>query len=161
MFYSLVNSLFCDIAPENHAGSENVVKGCSRFCVVDDRSHFTMVERDFADVMATSKEQGSMSLCGFTFRVVTWIPQITGYAFTLIGEKLIIHALNFFPGNKKELAMATFYSLRLVLQENGSHDSFIKYYTLNDPRSFVHNCEHDPGMSHSLMSSQVLLSTSL
>jgi hypothetical protein len=84
---SLVNSLLGDIAPENHSRSEDVIESRSRLGVVHNRSHFTMVKRDFSNIMATGKEKRSMSFCGFTFRVVTWIPQISGYAFTLIGKK--------------------------------------------------------------------------
>jgi hypothetical protein len=54
--------------------------------------------------MPTGEEERGMSFCGFAFRVVTWISQITGHTFTLIDEerrgKFIIQDLRFFfPGD--------------------------------------------------------------
>lgn len=131
--HSLVNSLLGDIAPENHSGTEDIVECRRRLCVVHNRRHFTMVEGDFADVMATGEQKRSMSFGRFALGVIARISQVAGHAFTLVFE----------------------WNVRTAKKRY-----FIDFLTLNPPRSFVHNCEHEPEMSHSLMSSQVLLSTS-
>lgn len=82
---SLVNPLLGDIAPENHSGSKNVIKRCSRFRVVDDGRHFPVVKRYFPDVVAAGEEKRSMSLGSFALRVVTWVPQIARQALALKG----------------------------------------------------------------------------
>lgn len=132
---SLVNSLLGDVAPENHSSSKNVIKRCSRFCVVDDGRHFPVVERYFPDVVAAGEEKRSMSLGSFTLRVVTRVPQIARQAFALKWQTTDEIGRGRFP----------------IVRRNP---------TLKLPRSFVHICEHDPGISHSLMSSHVLLSAS-
>lgn len=83
---SLGYPLLGDIAPEDHPRPENVIERRSGLRVVHYRSHFTMVERDFPDVMATGEQKRGMSLGGFALRVVSWISKVTGHALALQEE---------------------------------------------------------------------------
>lgn len=82
--HSLVNSLLGDVAPENHSGAEDVVERRRRLRVVNNRRHLTMIEGDFADVMATGEQERSMSFGGFALGVVARISQVAAHAFTLV-----------------------------------------------------------------------------